>query len=125
MVKRVDGDSAVRNLLASLAPHEQQIWLAILLACYETAGHVPDGEFAKAWVPGLRGVPMNLKRLERHGILMNAGSTRRKRRAYWRMLDRDGVGKALMAMKVLEDPERPRSIGRILDVSFAGSTVDA
>ncbi len=92
------GNTAVRQLLASLPEDQQTVWLSIVRACYETAGRVEGGAFAKAWVRKLDGLPINPKKLARFGIVSHVKSTRGNHRAYWRMVDREGVGTALREM---------------------------
>jgi len=88
---------------------EQPEWLPIVKLCYDMAreGH----QFAGSWViyragelglsPVIKIFQPNgywlpsLKLLVRYGILKHEFSTRQKRRAYYSMPDREGVGKAL------------------------------
>jgi len=87
-----------------LLGREHPAWLPVVQACYEEAAR--PGRFAGAWVlrrlgqwrPGLR-------LLVRYGILEKVGETTRGgRRAYYRMPDREGVGRALRELGLVSSP---------------------
>ena len=77
---------------------EKPEWIPVVQACYEEAGETE--EFAGAWVLNRLGrwVP-SLRSLASRGVLQKVDTTRGGRRAYYRMLDRDGVGRALEELK--------------------------
>ena len=87
--------SAVK-VLASEHPE----WLEIPRACYDVADEAE--EFAGTWVVNHLGrwFP-SLRILARYGILEKVGTTRGGRRAYYRMVDREGVGTALRELGTL------------------------
>jgi len=72
---------------------------AIQSQCYELAGETE--EFAGAWVVNRLGhwVP-SLRTLASRGVLQKVDTSRGGRRAYYRMLDRAGVRRALEELKV-------------------------
>jgi hypothetical protein len=90
-------------------------WLPIVKVCCDMARQY--GRFAGRWVinrAGQLGIPLvmkifepevywlpSLKLLVGYGILKHEFSTRRKRRAYYTMPDREGVEKALRELEVL------------------------
>ena len=94
-----NSDTAVRRLAL-----EHPEWLPVLRAAVAVAERVEEhgGEFAGSWVlaelssqGGRRWVP-NLRLLVTYGLIEKSGeSTRGGRRAYYRMPDRAGVGRAL------------------------------
>jgi hypothetical protein len=98
--KMINGaEQAVRRLAI-----EHPDWLPVLEAATAVAARVEEhgGEFAGAWVVeelAQRGSPRwipNLRILVSYGLLEKSGpSTRGGRRAYYRMLDREGVAEAL------------------------------
>jgi hypothetical protein len=98
-----DAEQAVRRLAI-----EHPEWLPVLEAATAVAARVEEhgvGEFAGAWVVdelARRGLPRwipNLRILVSYGLLEKSGpSTRGGRRAYYRILDRDGVEDALKAL---------------------------
>jgi hypothetical protein len=107
---------------------EHPEWLPVLEAAIAVAASAEShgGEFAGAWVvdelarrSGRRWVP-NLRILVSYGFIEKSGpSTRGGRRAYYRMLDRPGVERALKAHRVDGGPRRAlRFIG-------AGASADA
>ncbi len=60
----------------------------------------PHGKFAGAWVMnGLRAqgikLPNNLRTLAKYGIIINVGTARGGKRAYYTLADPKGTGKAL------------------------------
>ena len=73
---------------------EKPEWLPVVRACYELADETE--EFAGAWVVSQLGrwVP-SLRILASRGILEKVGTARGGRRAYYRMLDRSAVRRAL------------------------------
>jgi hypothetical protein len=75
--------------------------LALLNACYQwVLKQGPDHDFAARWVLG--GIPaVNLRTLSAGGILEKVGSARGGDRAYYRMTDPDGVGRALRTLGVV------------------------
>jgi hypothetical protein len=79
---------------------ERPEWLDVVRACYDEAA-VTD-EFAGAWVVKRLGrwFP-SLRILGRYGILQKVDSSRGGRRAYYRMPDREEVGRALRDLGVL------------------------
>lgn len=85
----MDGYRAARGFL-----RDHPEWADVLVACYEEAGVTE--EFAGAWVlertgrwfPGLR-------MLVTAGVLERVRGSRAGRRAYYRMVDREGVGRVL------------------------------
>jgi hypothetical protein len=100
---RIDPNVAVRRLA-----REHPDWLPVLDAALTVAAEAEarEGEFAGTDVVrelGRRGSPRwipNLRILVSHGVLEKSGpSTRGGRRAYYRMLDREGVARALDSLK--------------------------
>lgn len=83
-----------------LATEGNALALGLLKACYEWVlkqGH--DQNFAARWVLG--GIPVvNLRTLSARGILEKVGSSRGGHRAYYRMVDPDGVGQALRTLRL-------------------------
>lgn len=80
---------------------ERSAWLPIIKICYDMAGETQ--EFAGAWVYeqlGRQWFP-SLRPLALRGILEKVDISRGGRRAYYRMPDREGVGRAL------QDAEMP------------------
>lgn len=62
--------------------------------------HGSDQDFAARWVLG--GIPaVNLRTLSAKGILLKVGSARQGHRVYYRMLDMEGVAKALREIGLL------------------------
>jgi hypothetical protein len=120
-----DADQAVRRLAI-----EHPEWLPVLEAATAVAERVEEhgaGEFAGAWVVdelARRGSPRwipNLRILVSYGLLEKSGpSTRGGRRAYYRMLDRAGVAKALEAWR----DGSPRSNQRSLRFIAAGASTE-
>jgi hypothetical protein len=96
-------DGAVRRLAL-----EHPDWLPVLEAAVAVAATVEPhgGEFAGAWVVdelakrgGARWIP-NLRILVTYGLIEKSGdSTRGGRRAYYRMPEREAVGRALAAWR--------------------------
>ncbi len=83
---------------------EDPAWLPVVRAAFEraVASKPYGGEFAGAWVLRELGswVP-NLRLLVRYGILEKTDLTRGGNRAYYRMLDIDGVRQALSELDAL------------------------
>ena len=76
---------------------ERPDWLPIVKACYDEAGET-EGPFAGRWVNERLGGGWNfpsLRLLVGYGILRHEYSTRAKRRGYYTMPSRSGVGRAL------------------------------
>ena len=90
----------VKRLAADFLGPERELWLSAVRACYDATGDI-SGPFAKQWVRELDAAPFNLKRLERYGILEKVSTSRRGHRAYWKMVDREGVGRALKELGYL------------------------
>ncbi len=77
---------AVKNLSS-----EHPEWLPAVVACYNRTG-----EFAGKWI--LRQIgwqPNSLRPLASRGILERVDTSRGGHRAYYRMVDWEGVGRAL------------------------------
>src|SRR6266478_6187351 len=75
--------------------------LALLRACCQwVLKQGLDQDFAARWVLG--GLPVvNLRTLSARGILEKVGSARGGDRAYYRMTDPDGVGRALRTLWIV------------------------
>lgn len=84
-----------------LAREHRTLAIALLKECYQwVVKQGSDQSFAARWVLG--GIPVvNLRTLSAEGILEKVGSSRRGHRAYYRMVDADGVGNALREIQVL------------------------
>lgn len=80
--------------------NEHPEWLDVVRACYDQAGQTQ--EFAGAWVCRRLGrwFP-SLKMLARYGILEKVDTSRRGKRAYYRMPDREGVRNAFQDLGML------------------------
>src|SRR6266508_4857091 len=98
---------------------EHPEWLPVLEAAAAVAGNVEEhgGEFAGAWVVdelARRGSPRwipNLRILVSYGLLEKSGpSTRGGRRAYYRMLDRLEVERALESWRPRGSEAKPREL---------------
>jgi hypothetical protein len=83
------------DLTTILAREGNQLWLRILKLCHDwVLKNGPGKMFAAAWVLG--GIPvLNLKTLSARGLLKKVGVSRGGHRAYYLMIDPDGVGRAL------------------------------
>jgi len=110
-IARPQIEAALKNLkeIKSMSAYDRTMQLAtegnalalgLLKACYEWVlkqGH--DQDFAARWVLG--GIPVvNLRTLSARGILEKVGSSRGGHRAYYRMIDPDGVGQALRTLRL-------------------------
>jgi hypothetical protein len=122
-------DQAVRRLAI-----EHPKWLPVLEAATAVAARVEEhgGEFAGAWVVNElaeRGLPRwipNLRILVSYGLLEKSGpSTRGGRRAYYRMLDRPGVTKALEAWREARTGPNERRLRFIAAGASAEPPADA
>ncbi len=84
---------------------EHPEWLDVVHACYNQAEETQ--EFAGAWVCRRLGrwFP-SLRVLARYGILEKVDIARGGRRAYYRMSDRKGVGKALQELGIPVEPHK-------------------
>jgi hypothetical protein len=91
-------ESVYRAVKVLAREHPQ--WLDVVKACHEEAAEVD--EFAGAWVVRRLGrwIP-SLRILARYGILEKVDTSRGGRRAYYRMVDREEVGRALQELSVL------------------------
>jgi hypothetical protein len=69
--------------------------LNLLKECYRwVLQNGPEKDFAARWVLG--GIPViNFRVLSTKGLLTRVGSSRQGHRAYYRMVDPEGVGQAL------------------------------
>jgi hypothetical protein len=87
-IGQTDGYEAVKRLA-----QERPDFLEAVKGCYEE----PEGrEFAGKWiVKRLTRGPTSLGPLARRGILESVRTRRGGRRAYYRVRDREGVGRAL------------------------------
>ena len=81
--------SAVKVLV-----EERPQWLDVVRACYEISEEHED--FAGAWVVSKLGrwIP-SLRTLKSYGILEKIDTSRGGRRAYYRLCNREEVGRAL------------------------------
>ena len=73
-------------------------WLVIVRRCYEITEKTE--EFAGAWIAKDGWFP-SLRTLARYGILVKLETSRGGRRAYYKMPDREGVGRALRELGYL------------------------
>jgi len=91
----INGYSAAKIFL-----REHPGWEDVLRACHEEAG-VTD-TFAGSWVLERVGhwIP-SLRPLASADVIEKVRTTRQGRRAYYRMPDRDGVGRALRELDIL------------------------
>jgi DNA-binding XRE family transcriptional regulator len=89
------------DLAMQLAQEGNAIALGLLRACYEwVCNQGQDSDFATKWVLG--GIPViNLRTLSARGLLVKTGSSRGGHRAYYPMVDPDGVGRALKVLKLV------------------------
>jgi hypothetical protein len=78
-----------------LARERDSLALGLLKQCYDwVLQHGCEQSFAARWVLG--GIPvLNLRTLKARGILKRVGLSRGGHRAYYVMVDPDGVGRAL------------------------------
>ena len=99
----MSGDCDTRRLVLRLA-HEHPDWLPILRAACTKARETEQtcGEFAGSWVlqeaARMTGQPEwrpGLRLLSSWGLLEKTDVARGGRRAYYRMLDREGIERAL------------------------------
>ena len=111
-IARPQVETALRNLkeIKSMTAYDRTMQLAtegnalalgLLKACYQwVLKQGRDQDFAAQWVLG--GMPVvNLRTLSARGILQKTGSARRGHRAYYRMVDPDGVGQALHTLRLV------------------------
>ena len=84
-----------------LAKEGNALALGLLKQCYQwVLKQGRNHDFAARWVLG--GIPVvNLRTLSARGILEKVGSSRGGHRAYYRMVDPDGVGHALKALRLV------------------------
>jgi hypothetical protein len=84
-----------------LAREGNALALGILKQCYNwVLKQGRDQMFAARWVLG--GIPViNLRTLRVRGILEKVGSSRGGHRAYYHMVDPDGVGQALRTLRLI------------------------
>ena len=93
MTEEISGYKAVKRLAI-----ERPDWLPIVRECLNLSKEI-SGDFAGAWVfrrvqkKGLKF--SNLRLLVSFGILKKEGTSRAGRRAYYSMIDSDGIEKAL------------------------------
>ncbi len=82
--------------------HEHPDWLDVVLVCYQIAGDT-NNRFAGAWVVWRLGrwVP-SLRTLVRYSIFEKLDTSRRGRRAYYRMIDRERVGNKLQELGIVQ-----------------------
>ena len=78
-----------------LARERDNLALGVLKQCYDwVLQHGREQSFTARWVLG--GIPvLNLRTLKAKGILKRVGLSRGGHRAYYVMVDPDGVGRAL------------------------------
>jgi hypothetical protein len=99
-----DGYQAVMRLANDR--EKSEMWLPVVAAAYRQAVRTTPygGEFAGAWVLGeLGGWVPNLRLLAALEIIEKSGdSTRGGRRAYYRMPDVEGVKRALVELRLLD-----------------------
>ena len=82
---------------------ERPEWLPVLETCYEVAMSTSN-RFCGAWVYWRRRQWFpSLRPLVRYGILEKLDTTRGGRRAYYRMVDPEGVHKDLKELRVLKN----------------------
>jgi len=111
-IARPQIEAALENLteIESMSTYERTMQLAtegnaltlgLLKACYEwVLKQGREQDFAARWVLG--GIPVvNLRTLSARGILEKVGSSRGGHRAYYRMVDPDGVGQALRTLRLV------------------------
>lgn len=85
---------------------ERPTWIPIVESCLEEVQQA-NGEFAGTWVlerakeKGIAWFP-NLRLLVSYGILKHEDTTRGGRRAYYTMIDPNGVEEALAELKSLK-----------------------
>jgi transcriptional regulator with XRE-family HTH domain len=84
-----------------LAREGNALALGLLKQCYQwVLKQGRDHDFAARWILG--GIPVvNLRTLSARGILEKVGSSRGGHRAYYRMVDPDGVGQALRTLRLV------------------------
>jgi Helix-turn-helix len=84
-----------------LAREGNALALGLLNQCYQwVLKQGRDHDFAARWILG--GIPVvNLRTLSARGILEKVGSSRGGHRAYYRMVDPDGVGQALRTLRLV------------------------
>jgi transcriptional regulator with XRE-family HTH domain len=84
-----------------LAREGNALALGLLNQCYQwVLKQGRDHDFAARWILG--GIPVvNLRTLSARGILEKVGSSRGGDRAYYRMVDPDGVGQALRTLRLV------------------------
>lgn len=82
-----------------LARERNSLALGLLKQCYDwVLKHGHEQVFAGRWVLG--GIPvLNLRTLKAKGILKRVGLSRGGHRAYYIMVDPDGVGRALHVLR--------------------------
>lgn len=82
-------------------PQGWERWVPVIKAAYELAGDTE--RFAGSWVlTRMNGWAPSLRSLAAFDIVEKIDSTRGGRRAYYRMADRDGVGRALKELGELK-----------------------
>ena len=98
---RALGFLSAYNRTMQLATEGNALALGLLKACYEwVLKQGRDQSFAGTWVT--EGIPVvNLRTLSARGILEKVASTRRGRRADYRLIDPDGVGQALRTLRLV------------------------
>lgn len=86
------------DLTIELNQEGNRLALYLLKQCHDwVVTHGPDRTFTASWVLG--GISaLNLRALSSRGILEKVGSSRGGHRAYYRMVDPEGVAEALRAI---------------------------
>ena len=94
------GSMSAYDRTMQLAAEGNALALSLLKVSYEwVLKQGRDQEFAGTWVLG--GIPvLNLRTLSARRLLEKTGSSRRGHRAYYRMVDPDGVGEALRTLRL-------------------------
>lgn len=84
---------------------EHNDWVEVVAACYEISKDFE--EFAGAWIVEYMGrwLP-NLRILARYGIIEKIDTSRGGKRAYYRMVNREEVGKALGELGILRQEKK-------------------
>ena len=101
MKEKMDQSSGYVAATRFLRDHPEPNWLIVLKACVKEARRTKEIGFAGAWVlreaqqaTGVRWFP-NLRPLVSAGILRRTEVSRGGKRAYYVMIDPDGVEEAL------------------------------
>lgn len=93
MTEEISGYKAVKRLAV-----ERPDWLPIVRECLQLSKEI-SGDFAGAWIYGRvikKGIKFsNLRLLTSFGILKKEGTSRAGRRAYYTIVDPEGVERAL------------------------------